>query len=442
MKGIRNIILATISLALFALASAATVTVDLTTGFDNGRFVFVGVGGDIDGVVNPDLHFELGDTVIMNLINGDALEHDLVIDEFGVKSDKVVQPGEVTTVTFRADDAGKFDYYCSIPGHRLVGMEGKIYIGNGDANGAEEYPSLAKDPADLPGPIGERGSEHHTIDLTTVEMEGRLDDGSSYTFWTFNETIPGPFIRVKEGDTVTVNLHNDASSKNAHSVDFHAVTGPGGGAAVTQTLPGQTETFTFTALQPGLFVYHCATPSVAHHITQGMYGLILVEPEGGFPEVDREYYVMQGELYTVERYGSKGALTFDNQKMLDETAEYLFFNGAPDALTEQFPLQAEVGETVRIFFGVGGPNYTSSLHLIGEIFDRVYIEAGTAINENVQTTLVPAGGATMVEFKVDYPGSYTLVDHSLSRLERGLVGILNVSGPADDSIFYHHPKGE
>jgi len=442
MKGLRNLLLATISLTLLALANAATVTVDLTTGFDNGRFVFVGVGGDIDGVVNPDLHFDLGDTVIMNLINGDALEHDLVIDEFGVQSDKVVAPGAVTTVTFRADEAGKFAYYCSIPGHRLVGMEGQIYIGNGDTSGAEEYPSLAKDPADIPGPIGDRGPEHHTIDLTTVEMEGRLDDGSSYTFWTFNETIPGPFIRVKQGDTVTVNLHNDASSKNAHSVDFHAVTGPGGGAAVTQTLPGHTETFTFTALQPGLFVYHCATPSVAHHITQGMYGLILVEPEGGFPEVDREYYVMHGELYTVERYGSKGELTFDNTKMLDEQAEYLFFNGAPDALTEQFPLEAEVGETVRIFFGVGGPNYTSSFHVIGEIFDRVYVEAGEMVNTNVQTTMVPAGGATMVEFKVDYPGSYTLVDHSLSRLERGLVGVLNVSGEADDTIFYHHPKGE
>lgn len=446
MKGTRrllHIFALTLLAQLVLLASAATVTIDLTTGFDNGRFVFIGVGGDIDGIVNPDLNIELGDTVVLNLIGGDGLEHDLAIDEFGVQSDKVVAPGAVTTVTFRADQAGTFDYYCTIPGHRQNGMEGRVRIGNGNGNGeAEDIPSLAKNPADIPGPIGDREPTHHTVDLTTVETIGQLADGSSYTFWTFNETIPGPFIRVREGDSITVNLHNDASSKNAHSVDFHAVTGPGGGAAVTQTLPGQTETFTFTALKPGLYVYHCATPSVAHHITQGMYGMILVEPEGGFPEVDREYYVMQGELYTVERYGSRGELTFDNQKMLDEQAEYLFYNGAPNALTELYPLEAEVGETVRIFYGVGGPNYTSSFHVIGEIFDRVYVEGGDLINHNVQTTLVPAGGATMVEFQVDYPGSYILVDHSLSRAERGLTGILNVTGPADDDIFYSHPSGE
>jgi nitrite reductase (NO-forming) len=274
------------------------------------------------------------------------------------------------------------------------------------------------------------------LELYTTEHLGHLANGTSYTFWTFNDTVPGPFILVRVGDTVNVSLTNDENSRYAHSVDFHAVTGPGGGATVTQTPPGETTRFTFKALNPGLYVYHCATASVAHHITQGMYGLILVEPEGGLSEVDHEFYVMQGELYTIERYGTRGELSFDIEKMMDERAEYLFFNGAVDALTTQYPLQAEVGDTIRIFFGVGGPNYISSFHVIGEIFDRVHMEGGTLINENVQTTLVPAGGATIVEMTLEVPGRMMLVDHALSRAERGLAGYLEVSGEPAPEIFH------
>jgi len=407
----------------------------LSTGFVEGKFVFIGVDGDIDGVTNPELHVPEGATVTITLENGDAMEHDLVLGDFGAATESVFNIGDTDTITFTVGGSGVHDYWCSIPGHRQIGMEGQLIVGDPSEVSVPDAPSLAKDPTELPGPIGAREPREVTLDLVTTERLGRLADGANFNFWTFNDTVPGPFLRVRTGDTVHVNLTNDINSKYAHSVDFHAVTGPGGGAAVTQTAPGETTSFSFQALQPGIYVYHCATPSHAHHIMQGMYGLILVEPEDGLPEVDHEFYVMQGELYTIERFGSKGELSFDIEKMMDEQAEYLFFNGAPDALTEQYPMNVNVGETVRIFFGVGGPNYTSSFHVIGEIMDRVYVEGGSLINENVQTTMVPAGGATIAEFTVDVPGTLILVDHSLARLERGLVGHMIVHGDENPDIF-------
>jgi nitrite reductase (NO-forming) len=275
------------------------------------------------------------------------------------------------------------------------------------------------------------------IDLETVEIEGQLADGTTYTYWTFNGKVPGPFFRVRLGDTVEVHLKNLLNSSMAHSVDFHAVTGPGGGAVFSNTMPGEETVFTFKALIPGLFVYHCATPMVAEHISNGMYGMILVEPEEGLPAVDREFYVMQGEIYTSEAFGSTGHLTENVPALLNEDPEYFVLNGAVGGLTAQKPLKANVGETVRIFFGVGGPNFTSSFHVIGEMFDQVYDQASltSPALTNVQTTMVPPGGATMVEFQLQVPGRYILVDHALARLQRGLAGFLIVDGPAAPDIF-------
>lgn len=307
-----------------------------------------------------------------------------------------------------------------------------------------DAPSIVRPPDEVPIPIDRDEPAEVLVELEAVELEGRLAEGASYTYWTFNGKVPGPFIRIRVGDTVELVLRNAEDSTMVHSIDLHAVTGPGGGSVATQTQPGEETRFTFQALNPGLYVYHCATPSIPHHITNGMYGLILVEPEGGLPPVDREFYVMQGEIYTAEPMNSQGALTFSREKMLDEAPEYLVFNGAVGALTEEFPLQAEVGDTVRIFFGVGGPNYVSSFHVIGEIFDRVYDLASLTAPPltDVQTSIVPTGGATVVEFTVDTPGSFILVDHSLSRLERGLAGFLQVEGPEQPEIFSGNLTGE
>lgn len=302
---------------------------------------------------------------------------------------------------------------------------------------AEGPISIVRDPTDLPKPVGKRGPQRVKVDLDTVEVTGKLADGATYRYWTFNQKVPGPFVRVRVGDTVEVKLKNDDDSAVMHNVDFHAVTGPGGGAKATDASPGESRGFEFTAINPGLYVYHCAVPMAAQHIANGMYGLILVEPEGGLPKVDHEFYVMQGEIYTEQKYGSKGELTESYDKLMDERPEYFVFNGAVGAVSKEKPLKAKVGETVRIFFGVGGPNYTSSFHVIGEIFDKVYNQGSftSRVLNDVQTTTVAPGGATAVEFKLEVPGKYMLVDHALTRVERGLVGILEVEGPENPDIF-------
>jgi nitrite reductase (NO-forming) len=279
------------------------------------------------------------------------------------------------------------------------------------------------------------------MQLEAVELEGQLADGTTYTYWTFNGRVPGSFLRVRVGDTVELTLRNRETSQMIHSIDLHAATGPGGGAEVTQVPPGQGKTFTFKALNPGLYVYHCVTPMVAHHVVMGKYGLILVEPEGGLPEVDREFYVMQGDIYTQEAFRERGRKEFSLDKLLAETPEHLVFNGAVGSLTEEHPLRANVGETIRIFFGVGSPNFTSSFHVIGEIFERVFDNASlTALPlTDVQTTTVPPGGATMVEFDLEVPGRYILVEHALARVERGLVGFLFAEGPDNPEVFHEGP---
>ena len=299
---------------------------------------------------------------------------------------------------------------------------------------------IARIPTDVPPPITRREPETVSVELETIELEARLDGRTTFRYWTFNGTVPGPFVRVRVGDTVEVSLKNAEDSSMMHNVDFHAVTGPGGGAEATSAAPGETKGFTFKALNPGLYVYHCAVPPVAMQIANGMYGLILVEPEDGLPPVDREFYVMQGEIYTEEEFGSSGLLTESYEKLLNERPEYFVLNGHVGALTDHYPLKANVGETVRIYFGVGGPNFTSSFHVIGEIFDKVY-QLGSVTSPpltDVQTVSVPAGGATIVEFKVEVPGRYVLVDHALSRVERGLAGFLIVEGDENPEIFNAH----
>src|SRR3569623_1193596 len=323
----------------------------------------------------------------------------------------------------------------SIPASSLGDRLYSINIHNGVAD-------IARDPADIPPPITRRTPEHILVDLETVEVEARLDDKATYPFWTFNGRVPGPFVRVRVGDTVEVRLKNNENSVMMHNVAFHAVNGPGGGAGATSSNPGETHHFTFKALNPGLYVYHCAVTPVAMHISSGMYGLILVEPEDGLKPVDHEFYVMQGEIYTEETIGTAGLLTQSYDKLISERPEYFVLNGHVGALTDHYPLKAKVGETVRIFFGVGGPNYTSSFHVIGEIFDRAY-QLGSVTSppiENVQSISVPPGSANIVEFKLEVPGRYVLVDHALARAERGLAGYLIVEGDKNPAVFDAPPN--
>jgi nitrite reductase (NO-forming) len=303
---------------------------------------------------------------------------------------------------------------------------------------AKPVADIVRPATDLPRPLAKRGPQRVRVDFETVEVEGQLADGTTYRYWTFNGKVPGPFVRVRVGDTVEVTLKNHEDSNLMHNVDFHAVTGMHGGGHATKAMPGETKGFTFKALNPGLYVYHCATPSVAQHISSGMYGLILVEPEGGMPKVDREFYLMQGEIYTEEEFGTPGEATLSPEKTLHERPEYVVFNGAVGGLTEGGkPLKAKVGETIRLYFGVGGPNLTSSFHVIGEIFDKVYPMGSvtTKVVNDVQTVTVAPGGAVITDLKLEVPGTYVIVDHALSRVEKGGAGHIIVEGPENPSIF-------
>lgn len=304
-----------------------------------------------------------------------------------------------------------------------------------DSSFPVETATLVAPPA-VPAPISRKSPARVVVNLEAKEFVGRVADGVEYRFWSFNGTVPGPVIRVREGDAVEIHLKNAGDSILVHSIDLHAVNGGLGGGADSQVAPGQEKVFTFRAVAPGVYVYHCATALVPQHISSGMYGLIVVDPAEGWRPVDREFYVMQGELYTTGKTDEKGLQDVSFEKMFAENPEYIVFNGAKDALTGSKALTAVAGQTVRIFFGVGGPNKVSSFHVIGEIFDVVYQEASPdAVAQHVQTTLVPAGGATVVEFRVDEPGTYVLVDHSLSRLIKGAAGHLVVTGAPNDNLY-------
>ncbi len=274
------------------------------------------------------------------------------------------------------------------------------------------------------------------ISMTTKEVISEIAPGIYYNYWTFDKQVPGPMLRVKEGDIIELTLTNDPSSLHHHNIDLHAVTGPGGGAEFTHVAPGETKTFRWKAMNPGLYIYHCAMPNVSTHNSHGQYGLILVEPKEGLAEVDREFYIVQGEIYTTGQIGKKGLVPFDSNALISGDPNYVVFNGRLESSPR---LHANVGDRVRIYVGNGGVNLISSFHVIGEIFDTVYPEGAigkeSAKLQNVQTTTVLPGGSSIVEFTVDYPGKYLLVDHALARMNKGTWAVLEVTGEKNPDVI-------
>jgi nitrite reductase (NO-forming) len=300
--------------------------------------------------------------------------------------------------------------------------------------------NVAMDPSKVAPPVNRSEPKTVQVTLTYKEVTAELADGTTYDFWTFDGTVPGPMIRAMEGDTVEVTLVNPSTNKVGHNIDLHAVNGPGGGATVTNANPGETKKFTFKALNPGVYIYHCAYAPPWHHIAQGMYGIIVIEPKGGLPKVDREFYVVQGDWYTTGAFGDKGHQEFSTPKALAEQPEYLTMNGHTAALTDLYPLKAQVGETVRLYFGVGGPNVGSNFHIIGEIFDKVFTGSPSTFVANEETWYVPPGSASAFEFKLDVPGTYLLVDHAIFRVAKGAAGALVVTGAHKPEIYSPEPK--
>lgn len=341
---------------------------------------------------------------------------------------------------------------------------------------------------DVPPPITRPQNELVEIQLETQELVAEIAPGVTYTYWTFNGTVPGPMLRVKEGDDVRITLthghggvahesievngfeklafaesfiktqtahadtghnHEDPHMSGSnegmhameghalHSVDLHAVTGPGGGAMLTQVGHDGPKSFQFKATKPGVYVYHCASPHIPTHIANGMYGLIIVEPKEGMKSVDKEFYVMQGEFYTKGKTGEKGHQEFSFEKLLDESPTYFTFNGRTNALTGTRAMKAKVGDRVRMYVGVGS-HIPSNFHIIGEVIDELYVDGSLSSPpiKDVQTTMIPAGGAIVIEFEVEVPGSYLLVDHSLTRaIDKGAIAELLVEGAENAEVF-------
>ena len=316
-----------------------------------------------------------------------------------------------------------------------------VWAASREENAAEkiigEETAVLTDAPNVPAAITRKNATKVIVHLEVKEVEGRLADGVSYTFWTFGGKVPGKFIRVREGDLVEMHLDNHPANKMPHNIDLHAVNGPGGGAAASLTAPGHSSVFSFKATNPGLYVYHCATAPVAMHVANGMYGLILVEPKEGFPKVDHEYYVMQSDFYTKGANGEQGLQPFSMVKAIDERPDYVVFNGSVGSTTGANAITGNLGQTVRLFVGDGGPNMTSSFHVIGQIFDTVYAEGNMSTpTHNVQTTMIPAGGSAIAEMKLTVPGTFIVVDHSLTRaFNRGALAMMKVTGPEQKDIY-------
>jgi nitrite reductase (NO-forming) len=299
---------------------------------------------------------------------------------------------------------------------------------------------VAADPRDIPAPITRRTAATAPVELETLEVVAEVEPGVTFTYMTFNGQIPGPFIRTRVGDTVDLTIRNHESNSMVHNVDFHACRGPGGGAEATVVAPGETKRLRFKVTYPGAFVYHCAVANVDYHISSGMFGLILVEPEEGLPEVDHEFYLGQHELYTTGDTGQKGHHEFDFDAMAAEEPTYVLMNGEKYAIGPQKydEMIVRTGETVRIYYAVGGPNLMSSFHPIGSVWDTVYEQGALASEPDryVQTTPVLPGSSAVVTTTFPVPGEYKLVDHALSRaVRKGALAAIRVEGPAEPGVF-------
>jgi nitrite reductase (NO-forming) len=333
----------------------------------------------------------------------------------------------------------------------VLGCVSPVYAGNPDVSASlatsrtspeyeeirgEERAVVTSAP-NVPPPLTRRHATKVLLDVEVKEHTKTLADGVSYTYWTFGDDAPGQFIRVREGDLVQTRFSNHPENSVAHNIDFHAATGPGGGGEASFVAPGHSATFTWRALRAGLYLYHCVAAPAGMHLANGMYGLILVEPKQGLPKVDKEFFIVQGEFYTSGAYGEPGDQHFDMAKAVREQPEYVVFNGRVGALMGDNALRMKAGESVRLYLGNAGPALLSSFHIVGEIFDNVYGEGGTKVNQNnVQTTVVPVGGTAMVDLAMDVPGTYQFVDHSMFRaFNKGAMGAMQVEGTTRPEIF-------
>lgn len=437
-------------------SGAAAAAADGAPVAATGRTTTVEVEAQDMRFVPDTVEVPAGDRLVIRVTNADAAVHDLVLAN-GATSGRL-GPGESADV-----DAGvvgaDLDGWCSVAGHRLMGMTLDVVV-TGGAGAAEQAdggagapdhtamghggtptgdgaPSAAED-VDLSGtagtaagardavlpPLAESGPTTRRVTLRVQEREQEVAPGVVQTVWTFGGTAPGPVLHGRVGDTFVVTLENDGSI--GHSVDFHA--GSLAPDDVMRTIaPGETLTYTFTATRSGIWMYHCSTMPMSLHIANGMVGAVVIEP-AGLPEVDRQYVLVQSELYL----GPQGG-TADEQKLLDGAADLVVFNGVADQYRHD-PLPAAVGERVRVWVLDTGPSRASAFHVVGGQFDSVFREGDYTLRDGGSTgtggaqvlALQPAEGG-FVELTFPEAGHYPFVSHVMTDAERGARGVFEVA---------------
>lgn len=299
---------------------------------------------------------------------------------------------------------------------------------------------IAADPTDIPGPVTHSSPKTHEITIETSEPIAEIEDGAQFQFMTFGDQVPGPMIRVRQGDTIILTVKASPDNAMLHNIDLHALYGTGGGSEATYLAPGQSKTIKFKAMYPGSFIYHCAVPRMDYHISSGMYGMIVVEPHDGLAEVDHEFYLGQNEVYSLLAAGSKGMHEFNHESMKGEIPTYVLLNGEKHALTDdrRGPMKVKKGENARIFFVNGGPNLTSSLHPIGNVWTKFWRDGAIASTpeQYVQTASIPPGSCGIFEIDFPVPSTIHLVDHALSRVtNKGMRGDIVVEGEDEPEIY-------
>ena len=366
----------------------------------------------------------------VTLVNTGTILHDIAFPD---GSTIVAKAGETASavVTVPADG---LSFICSIPGHADAGMKGEISV-KGQASGGDDHggPAPATDvqadpaapdyvlfdpkaPALLAGDI-------HDIDLVIEEKLMTVADGFSQAVWTFGGTVPGPVIRVKQGDLVRIHLKNPATSRLPHSVDFHSSM-VAWNDEMTSINPGEEKLYEYRAEYAGVWMYHCGTTPALHHIANGMYGMMIVEPRGGMEKVDQEFALVQSEWYLGPQ-GEPASLT--KAAAAAPAPDFVLFNGIANQYLDN-PIQIATGKRVRVFVLDAGPSIDSSFHIVGTIFDRVVKEGVELAIDNPgrygsqAVDLSPAQGA-MVEFTMAEDGLYPIVTHAFNFVGRGALGL-------------------
>jgi nitrite reductase (NO-forming) len=369
----------------------------------------------------------------VKLTNTGTIPHDVT---FPGGEQATANAGETATVEVDVPAEG-IAFICSIPGHEQAGMTGTIAVegaapaeGGDDHGGPAPTTDVAADP-NAPPPVtydatapARLEGEVHDIDLVMTEEEKTVATGFVQKVWTFNGTVPGPVIRVKVGDTIRVHLKNPVENQLPHSIDFHA-SQVAWNDEMRSINPGEELVYEWTADYAGVWMYHCGTNPTLHHIANGMYGMVIVEPKEGLPPVDKEFALVQSEWYLGEQ-GQPADLT--KAMAAAPAPDYVMFNGVASQYVDA-PLQVGTGERVRMFVLNAGPSVDSSFHIVGTIFDTVIKEGITLARGNEgnwgaqAVDLSPAQGA-VIEFTTAEDGLYPVVTHAFNFVGRGALGLV------------------